>query len=96
MRFAAACLLALTVFAGCSDPDSGTVTSLQLAAPGMHCDGCTATVEETLMKMDGVDSVRADLGTKDVFVRVDTARSSRAALEEMIGRLGFAEAPDGE
>ncbi|MCB2205416.1 heavy-metal-associated domain-containing protein [bacterium] len=66
---------------------------VQVSAPGMHCDGCTATVEETLAKMQGVDSVHADLESKEVTVYCDTTQTARAALVGMIDRLGFSEAP---
>jgi copper chaperone CopZ len=69
------------------------LTELQVAAPGMHCGGCTATVEETLSKMAGVDSVYAELETKNVHVFCDTTQITRGELEEMIARLGFDTAP---
>ncbi|PLX30291.1 MAG: hypothetical protein C0600_08150 [Ignavibacteria bacterium] len=87
---------AVLLVSACSETTPDHRADMQLAAPGMHCEGCTATVEETLMKMDGVDSVYADLDSKNVFVHADTTRSSRAALEQMIDRLGFARAPGEE
>ena len=92
----------LTVFAliigivlptACSEGDQSPVTEIQVSAPGMHCDGCVNTVEETLAKMDGVDSVFADLDSKAVYVLTDTTQTSRLALENMIDRLGYADPP---
>src|SRR6056297_1530296 len=92
----------LTVFAliigtllatACSEGKKSTVTEIQVSAPGMHCDGCVNTVEETLAKMDGVDSVFADLNSKEVYVLTDTTQTSRLALENMINRLGYADPP---
>lgn len=94
MRSRTAILLASCAFvaAGCTN-EAGSTAELHVRAPGMHCDGCTSTVEETLAKMPGVDSVHADLASKDVYVRLDTAATSPAAIDAMIRRLGFAEAP---
>jgi Cu2+-exporting ATPase len=94
-RYLSASLFSLMLLfsASCSDAADEHIASLQLAAPGMHCDGCTAKVEETLAKMDGVDSVYADRDTKNVFVKVDTTLSNKLALEEMIDNMGFATAP---
>lgn len=83
-------LLAALLLSPSCGGDAGTVVEMHLAAPGMHCDGCTATVEETLAKMPGVDSVHADLASKDVYVHVDTALTSAAALHDLIITLGFA------
>jgi len=69
------------------------VSALQVSAPGMHCGGCTATVEETLSKMAGVDSVYAELESKTVQVFCDTTKVTRGEIEEMIARLGFDAAP---
>lgn len=96
MRLLLLSIFALTVAAACTDHSADARTQMELTAPGMHCDGCVATVEETLMKMDGVDSVHADLDSKRVYVLVDTARSSRTALNHMIEQLGFAEAREEE
>ncbi len=86
---------ALLLLSSCGG-DADTVVEMHLTAPGMHCDGCTATVEETFAKMPGVDSVRADLASKDVYVHVDTALTSAAALHDLIITLGFADAAETE
>ncbi len=81
---------ALLFLSSCTT-DQDTYVEVHLTAPGMHCDGCTATVEETFAKMPGVDSVRADLASKDVYVHVDTALTSAEKLHDMIITLGFAD-----
>ncbi|MBE0644684.1 MAG: heavy-metal-associated domain-containing protein [Bacteroidetes bacterium] len=88
-------LLSALAFPACgSEASADTVVEVHLTAPGMHCDGCTATVEETIAKMAGVDSVRADLASKDVFVLVDTALTPAAELHNLIVKLGFAAPSD--
>ena len=90
-------LPALLFFApACSDAAGDTTATVHVSAPGMHCDGCTATVEETFSKMEGVDSVYADLESKKVLVVADTSKSSKADFEEMIELLGFATAASDE
>jgi copper chaperone len=52
--------------------------------PAMHCGNCTAAVEREVSRVDGVESVEADLATKLVLVRgeeIDDA-AVRAAIEE--------------
>ena len=56
---------------------------------GMHCDGCEQTIETTFAKMPGVDSVKADYVTKEVFVLVDTTQTSYTQLEGIVSELGF-------
>ncbi len=89
-------LAVLTLVASSCGEQAKQVATLHVAAPGMHCDGCTATVEETLAKMSGVDSVYADLDSKDVSVLCDTTVTSQRELEEMIATLGFDTAAEEE
>ena len=87
-----ALLFAGSVLAGCGGDVQPGLISLNVKAPGMHCDGCVETVESTLRKLPGVDSVKADLTSKDVFVRLDTGQTTRHHLDSIITKLGFAEA----
>jgi len=68
--------------------------TLYLPAPGMHCDGCVNTLETTLRKMVGVDSVHADLSSKNVLVIVDTTKTTPQELLHVIAQLGFTDAPE--
>src|SRR5512143_2232462 len=63
-------------------------------APGIHCENCVRTLETTLRKLPGVDSVSANLERKDVVVFADTTRTSRADVAMVIARLGFDTPPD--
>lgn len=86
-------VIALGFFAASCGSESEAPRAVHVSAPGMHCDGCTSTVEETLVKMAGVDSVFADLDSKEVAVYCDTTVVSRGDLEDIIAKLGFATAP---
>ena len=57
------------------------------SVPGMHCDNCTAAVEDELSKVEGVASVTAELATKLVTVRGESL--SDAALREAIDEAGY-------
>ncbi len=52
--------------------------------PGMHCDRCTAVVEEELSRVVGVASVHAELESKLVTVRGEglADEALRAAIDE--------------
>jgi len=84
-----AVLLGLTAFTGCTE-SAADHQSVLLQAPGMHCEGCVQTVESTLKKSPGVDSVHADLKTKEVLVIVDTAKTGPAKLAKLIEEMGYA------
>ncbi|MDT8324684.1 MAG: heavy-metal-associated domain-containing protein [Bacteroidota bacterium] len=77
----------------CGSEEESPPEAIHVSAPGMHCDGCTATVEETLGKLAGVDSVSADLDSKDVTVYCDTTVVARGDVEDIIAKLGFDVAP---
>ena len=76
-----------------SQPESKAV-EVHLTALGMHCDGCSNTIESTFKKMPGVDSVKADWESKDVYVLVDTTQTSFDELDGLIVELGFDVMPE--
>jgi len=90
--------IALLLLAGAGSKNAGTpetsFVEVHLTAMGMHCDGCEQTIESTFMKMPGVDSVKADYTTKDVYVKVDTTKTSYSRLEDLISELGFDTLPE--
>jgi copper chaperone CopZ len=89
-------IAALAFFTASCGSETEPPRAVHVSAPGMHCEGCTSTVEETLGKMAGVDSVFADLDSKDVAVYCDTSVVSRGDLEAIIAKLGFDTAPEEE
>ncbi len=94
-RFIQLCMTAFligVVVVSCGrQSDDMKLVTVNLSAPGMHCNGCVETLETTFKKLAGVDSVRADLDTKKVLVIADTAKASVAKLNQLIERLGFSE-----
>jgi copper chaperone CopZ len=77
-----------------SDSGEAAHAEWKINAPGIHCEGCTATIEESLAKMPGVDSVYADLATKDVLVFADSSRTSRDDVVHMLDAMGYLTPPE--
>jgi copper chaperone CopZ len=87
-----AIVLTLSFFGGCGNDDASNASKaveVHVTAMGMHCESCQETIESTFMKMPGVDSVRADYKTKDVYVVVDTSQTSYDRLVDLVSELGY-------
>ncbi len=62
------------------------MTTITYSIPAMHCMHCTHTVESEVGELQGVQSVKADLGTKNVTVTFQPPAddtSIRALLAEI-------------
>jgi copper chaperone len=55
--------------------------------PAMHCDHCKAAVSAELSHVDGVESVKIDLDTKQVVVRGEQLDEHKLRLA--IGAAGY-------
>ena len=53
---------------------------------GMTCGHCKAMVEKNLSKLPGVESVTADLATRETKIK---GNPDKAAVREVIEDLGF-------
>ncbi len=56
---------------------------------GMHCASCSAIIEKTFQKIDGVESASANYGTESVNVAFDAEKTSPHHLSEAIEPLGY-------
>lgn len=56
---------------------------------GMHCASCAGTIEKTLKKTKGVNSVEANYGTETAKITFDEAKTSPHHLAEKIKPLGY-------
>lgn len=54
---------------------------ITLKIQGMHCGGCVSTIESAILKVEGVKSVKTDLGNKMVFIE------GNAPLEKVLGSI---------
>ncbi len=62
---------------------------LTLSVPGIHCEGCVATIQAALMLEDGIGAVEGDARAKRVEVRYARSKISPQQIEAAIGRLGY-------
>jgi copper chaperone CopZ len=82
----------LTVSAGILLAQSGAGTSAQivkLEVSGMHCKSCVQTIERSVRKISGVDSVYVDMHAGFVEVRCDSPFVRTESITHMIHRAGF-------
>ncbi|MEP7162575.1 MAG: heavy metal translocating P-type ATPase [Candidatus Moraniibacteriota bacterium] len=56
---------------------------------GMHCASCSAIIEKTFKKVEGVHSASANYGTESVKVDFDATKISPERLSETIEPLGY-------
>jgi copper chaperone len=62
------------------------MTTVTYNVPGIHCMHCTHTIEMEVSEMQGVQSVKADLDTKNVQIAFDAPASEekiKALLTEI-------------
>ncbi|MBI2368635.1 MAG: metal-transporting ATPase, partial [Deltaproteobacteria bacterium] len=59
-----------------------------LTVPSIHCEGCVATIRDTVGKLRGVASVEGDPQAKRVVVTVRDGQGRLREIEEAITRLG--------
>lgn len=56
---------------------------------GMHCASCSAMIEKTLKKVEGVRSIEANFGTETAKVSFDESKTNPAELSKKIEPLGY-------
>jgi copper chaperone CopZ len=71
----------------------GPTTTTLLQIEGMHCDSCTALVEETLVEDLGVVTAEADLGSGRATVTYDPSKHSVDDLCAAILAVGYEARP---
>jgi copper chaperone CopZ len=55
---------------------------------GLDCKACALAAYESIAKIDGVEQATASFRDGLVTARIDPARTSRAALEEILKKRG--------
>lgn len=71
---------------------SGAIAAVQtitLDVPGMTCSSCPITVKKALMKVDGVQQVKASFDKREAVVTFDDAITSAAKLSLASGDAGY-------
>ncbi len=60
-----------------------SVTKYQFTVPDMDCEGCVASIQKAVRKLDDGASVMADLNTKEVVVGSKaTVQAIKSAIED--------------
>jgi len=68
---------------------AATAQQVDIKVPTIQCNSCVGNVEEALIAVDGVSSVKIDLGAKVAQASFDPAKTSLAALEKAITLAGY-------
>ena len=63
--------------------------TITLNAPDISCGHCVATVESAVGKIDGVEAVSADPGSKDVNVTYDASKTDVSAITTALEEAGY-------
>jgi Cu+-exporting ATPase len=56
---------------------------------GMHCASCSLTIERTLKKLDGVESVEVSYGTEKAKIQFDESKVDVEKMSHLITPLGY-------
>jgi len=68
---------------------SGSLETVTLSVPGMHCRLCPLTVQKALRRLPGVVDAQADLKTKTATVTIQPNRVSVGSLEQATREAGY-------
>lgn len=60
-----------------------------IAVLGMRCAGCSASVEETLNKLEGVQSVSVNLASRSALIEFDEKRVTPERMKAALAEIGF-------
>lgn len=60
----------------------------KIHVPSIACDGCVRAVTGAVRKLDGVEEADAGVESKDLVVRYDADRLSRAEIEQAVEDAG--------
>ena len=66
-----------------------TTQTITLDITGMSCANCSATIEDALSDLDGVDNASANYATDEATVKYDTAAVSLAEIYNAIEDAGY-------
>lgn len=66
------------------------VAEQTFSVTGMHCEGCEASIETGLRRLDGVRDAKADHRQQTIWVRYDQRRLNGQRLADQLARIGYA------
>jgi len=56
---------------------------------GMTCISCVSRITRAVRKLDGVESIRVDLGSDSAEVAFEPSRTSLSAIADIVHRAGY-------
>jgi copper chaperone len=68
---------------------NNAVEQIVVTTPDMSCGHCVASIEQEVGAVPGVESVKADLPTKQVTISFDPARVAVPRIEEALDEAGY-------
>jgi len=64
------------------------MNTVTYSVPGMHCHHCVHTIEMEVSELEGVQSVQADLSTKQVVVTYEPPASPEK-IETLLAEINY-------
>jgi copper chaperone len=64
------------------------MTTVQYNVPNIMCEHCTHTIQMEVSDLEGVQSVKADLNTKNVEVSFD-APATEEKIKELLAEINY-------
>jgi copper chaperone CopZ len=68
---------------------SAASKSVTIKVEGMHCGGCSSSVEKKLKATAGVEEVRVSFEKGEAWIKYDDQQTNEAKLREAINSTGF-------
>ncbi|MCH8296794.1 MAG: heavy-metal-associated domain-containing protein [Chloroflexi bacterium] len=56
---------------------------------GIHCAGCEARIQNVLLKLPGIQEVKANYKTQNVLLQLDPQKLTVQAVKEKLEDLGY-------
>lgn len=64
-------------------------TKVELQVEGMTCTGCEKTIEANVMKLDGIESIKADHTAGTAVLSYDKANTNIEDVKKVIADKGY-------
>jgi copper ion binding protein len=71
---------------------SADMTTKTVKVPSISCGHCVATIEREVGELEGVSSVKAEQGSREVTVAWDPERTDWDAIETLMKEINYAPA----
>jgi len=65
------------------------IEKLTFKIEGMTCASCAATIEHSLKKHKGVNSVNVNLATEKAYLDIDSNQTNKEKVKKVINKLGY-------